>query len=261
MTFNSPPASILSKVCAIVLTAASIVIAPIANAQTSPVQTIQAQTLSSTFQPPVNPRRSGGYSTTTGTRQGSCVDGTQTAFTLLGPNDTMGRTTSSHPEFVWYLPPSEVAYPVQFRLLALNEAGIPELVDEVELSYKEGFSKYQLPMDKPALSIGKEYRWQVVVVCDPNYLSRSLNQERAFEVVAPAASLQRALSASTTDTEKALAYGANSIWYDAIAQVALSSELQAPTVLKTLLEDLANMEAGDELLSANIASIAATTAP
>ena len=262
MTFNSLSASTLQRVCAIAITliALPVAIAPSANAQTSPARALQTQTLSSAFQPPGNPRRSEGYSTTTGTRQGSCVDNTQTAFTLLGPNDMMGQTTSSHPEFVWHLPPSDVEYPVQFRLLALNQAGIPEPIYQTELSYKEGFSKYQLPTSEPALSVGKEYRWQVVVVCDANYLSRSLNQERAFEVVAPSGSLQQALGTATTDAQRALAHGTEGIWYDAIAQVALSSEPQAKTVLKTLLEDLASVEAGNELLSADIANIAATTA-
>ncbi len=210
------------------------------------------------FKPPSNPRRRSGYRTTTGTRQGSCVGDSETAFTVLGPSETLGQTTSARPEFVWYLPPSETVYPVQFRLLAPNAQGIPAPIHTAELNYTGGFMRYQLPAEVAALSPNTEYRWQVVVVCDENYLSRSLNQERAFEVITPSASLQQSLAAATTEAERAVVYGEAGIWYDAIAQVAQPSNSQSATVRQNLIEDLAAIEAEDEQLSKDLAAIADT---
>ena len=207
------------------------------------------------FRPPSNPRRRGGYRTTTGTRQGSCVGDTDTAFTILGPSETIGLTTSTRPSFAWYLPTSATAYPVQFRLLAPNEKGIPAPIYTADLDYTGGFNTYQLPAEAAALSSGIDYRWQIVVVCDSGYLSRSLNQERSFEVVSPAADLQQALATATTATEKALAYGENGVWYDAIAQVAQSNEASLRAMRQELLADLAEIEADNELLRTDLLNL------
>jgi len=222
--------------------------------QTPTVQEFTARTKA--FQPPSNPRRIRGHRTTTGTRQGSCVGNTDTAFTLLGPSETVGLSASTRPEFVWNLPPSDEAYPVQFRLLAPNADGIPAPIHTDELSYKAGITKYSLPAEVTDLSPDVEYRWQVVVVCDANYLSRSLNQELSFEILLPEAALQQSLQNATTDAQRAVAYGESGFWYDAIAEVAQSNEPQAQTVLQTLLEDLAAVEAENESLSESLLELA-----
>jgi hypothetical protein len=212
------------------------------------------------FTPPSNPRRRSGYRTTTGTRQGSCVDDSETAFTILGPSETVGLSSSTRPEFAWYLPPSDTDYPVQFRLLALNAQGIPAPIHTAEIGYTAGFTTYQLPDTATALSPGEEYRWQVVVVCDANYLSRSLNQERSFEVVRPSASLQQSLSAATTEAERALAYGESGFWYDAIAQVARSNNPQSKAIRQTLIEDLASTEVENSLIREDLSKLAEISA-
>lgn len=208
------------------------------------------------FTPPPNRKPVTGHRTTTGTRQGSCVDNTQTAFTLLGPDSSIGQTASDHPKFVWHLPESDEDYAVQFRLLAPNEQGIPSLVHTDTLSYEAGFNKYSLPDSVAALSPNVSYRWQVVVVCDPSYLSRSLSQELFFEVVPASPGLQQALDSATTDVERALAYGESGLWYDAIAQVAKSNTPQAKSVRRALLTDLAATEPENLVFSENILRIA-----
>jgi hypothetical protein len=211
------------------------------------------------FQPPRNPR-SRGSRTTTGTRQGSCLSDTETAFTIFGPDATIGQTVSTHPEFVWHLPASETAFPVIFRLLAPNEAGIPTPIHTEILTYSAGFMKYQLPPTLPAVSAGIEYRWQVVVECNPNYPSRSLVQELSFEVVPAPAGLSQALSTAATETDKAAAYGQAGLWYDAIAPVSQATTAAAQEARTALLQDLAELESANEELSQDILSIAETTA-
>ena len=213
------------------------------SALTQPIENKITIAQAKGFRPPSNPKRSRGHSTTTGTRQGSCVGNTETDFTILGPSAFVGLSASSRPEFVWSLPPADEAYPVTFRLLALNADGLPELVYSDDVSYKSGITKYTLPTEVADLSPGTEYRWQVVVVCDENYLSRSLNQELAFEVVLPDTDLQQLLREATTNTQRAIAYGEAGFWYDAIAQVAQSGDPDDQSMLGALLEDLATVEA------------------
>ncbi len=203
------------------------------------------------FQPPSNPRRHTGHRTTTGTRQGSCVGDAGTAFTILGPSETVGLSASAHPEFAWYLPPSEIVYPVQFRLLAPSDKGIPTPIYSAELDYAAGFSTYQLPTNI-TLSPGTDYRWQVVVVCDTGYLSRSLNEERTFEIVPPSREVQQSIDAATTDVQRAQAYGENGFWYDAIAQVVQSNSAQSIALRQELLADLAEIEVENELLKTDL---------
>jgi hypothetical protein len=216
------------------------------------------------FQPPRNRRSRSNSRTTTGTRQGSCLSDTETAFTIFGPDAMMGQTVSTHPEFVWHLPASEIDFPVIFRLLAPDEDGIPTLVHTEVLTYTPGFMKYQLPPTVPALSAGKEYRWQIVVECNANYPSRSLSQELSFEVVPASPALSQALSTAVTEADKASAYGQAGLWYDAIAQVidpvteGITTENQAART--GLLRDLAASESENEELSQDILSIAEMTA-
>ena len=194
------------------------------------------------FTPPADGRRASGHRTTTGTRQGSCVDASQTDFTLLGPYVEVGQTTSTRPEFVWHLPASDINYTVEFRLRAPNEQGIPVPIYTDTLDYKPGFNKYSLPPTEAPLSRNVEYRWQIVIVCDPNALSRSLNRELFFEVVPASPTLQRALESATTEADRANAYGEAGYWYDAIALVADASTPQAKTTRQTLLKDLVSAE-------------------
>lgn len=246
----------LSKAVATTVVGVSILLptAQIGLANTSKIETTTAHEKS--FRPPSNPRRVRGYRTTTGTRQGSCVGDANTAFTVLGPSDTVGLTASTRPAFVWNLPPSSEAYPVQFRLLAPNADGIPTPIHTAELTYKAGITKYSLPVEVTGLSPDVEYRWQVIVVCDENYLSRSLNQELAFEVVTPDAALQQSLQSATTDMQRATLYGEAGYWYDAIAQVAGSTEPEAQNMLQTLIEDLAEVESENTDLSEDLLEIA-----
>lgn len=213
------------------------------------------------FRRPRNSKSRSRSRTTTGTRQGSCLGTADTPFTVLGPDADIGQTKASHPTFVWYLPASETAYPVRFRLLAPNEDGIPAPVHTAELAYTTGFVSYELPTTLPALESGKEYRWQVVVDCNPNYPSRSPSQELSFEVVPSPAGLSPALAAAQTAADTALAYGQSGLWYEAIAQVAEATTAEAQAARTGLLQNLAELESENAELSEAISAIAETTAP
>lgn len=229
--------------------------------QTSPSQRSSIEIAG--FRPPSNPRPRSGSRTTTGTRQGSCLGSDVDAgFAILGPEDpanVLGRTAATHPTFVWYLPESAEAFPVIFRLLAPNADGKMERVHSETLTYAPGFSSYQLPSTVSALTSGKEYRWQVVVECNPNYPSRSLVQELSFEVVAPPAGIAQG---AATGTDLAAVYGEAGLWYEAIAQVAKGNTPAEQQTRTDLLLDLAiSLAADNPQLSEDIRNIAEVTAP
>jgi hypothetical protein len=213
----------------------------------------------SAFIPPRNARRRSGYRTTTGTRPIPCVGNSQSAFVALGPSETVGLTVSDRPQFTWHLPPSNILYPVQFTLLAANEAGDLDTIHTADLTYSEGIVTYSLPAEVAALSSETEYLWKVAVICDASDSDQSLTQERIFEVVAPSSSLQQKLETATTTAERALAYGEEGLWYDAIAQVATANDSESQAVRQSLLTDLAQIESENintyEDTSANIYKI------
>lgn len=194
------------------------------------------------FNPPKNSRPRSGSRTTTGTRQFTCLGTQESAFAMLGPYAVVGQTVSSRPEFTWHLPAVEGNFPVTFKLLAPNEDGVPALAYTTAVPYTPGITSFQLPDEAPALVAGKEYRWQVVVECDPSSPARSVVQELSLERVAISAALAERLAEATTPVKQAIAYAAAGLWYDAIAAVSQASTPAESGLRAELLRDLAITE-------------------
>ena len=211
------------------------------------------------FQPPKDATASSRARTTTGTRRGGCLGPTETAFTIFGPDASekvLGRTTSGYPTFVWHLPETTTDFPVIFRLLAPNEANIPVAIYETTLTYSSGFVVHQLPSTLSPLSPQTEYRWQVIIECNPEFPSQALIQELSFEVVPPTTALSQTLAVATTAAEKAIIYGQEGLWYDAIAQIIQMQSIDDKQALQGLLSDLAvSMPPHQEQLRQNILEI------
>lgn len=215
------------------------------------------------FIPPKDSRPASGPRTSTGTRRGGCLGPTATAFTAFGPPTTetiLGQTVAQHPTFVWHLPETDATLPIVFRLLAPDEDNIPVPIYETTLDYTSGFSTHQLPTTMAALSTGVEYRWQVIIECNPEFPAQAMLQELSFEVVSTSPELAQSLTAATTVTEQAVAYGQAGIWYDAIAQVAQTNTPADRQTLNQLLIDLADsMPETEEQLRQDILTIVETT--
>ncbi len=206
------------------------------------------------FQPRAGDRDFRGTRTTTGTRSGSC-SANGSVFSGLGPRSVTGLTTSSRPEFVWYMTDAIAESPMLFRLLALDENGQASLVDSAELSAQAGFMRYQLPDSVPPLEEGKDYLWQVIVRCDPNRMSSFLTSTLPLQVVAPTPELTATLATATTDAEKAITYGNAGVWYNAMALVSAGTSAVDKDVRTGLLQDLADLESNDEAFSSILLTI------
>ena len=219
-----------------------------AIAQPAPATIDPLTTTASAFVPPSNPERRSGGNDTTGARQDSCIENDETPFALLSPVDTVGYSASPQPTVSWHLPESEVQYPVKLRFFLSDLDGKRE-VKEVDIDYSPGITTYSLPVEIATLTPGIEYGWQVVVECNENRPSQSLFQTAWFEIEEPSLELQQAVEAAATEAERALAYGQAGFWYDAIAQVAQSSDPAAIAVRHHLLQDLAAYLADEEAAS------------
>lgn len=202
------------------------------------------------YKPPSKPSSPKIPTTTTGTR-GGCQKDNEESLTALAPQVHTGQTVSQYPTFTWFIPDSQ-PFSMEFRLYKYkydssdpkaSEANRPQLVEKVKLPSKPGIMQHSLPRDRPGLSIGQTYRWQVVIFCDPNRPSSAIATEALVQIVEIPPALKKHLSITNDRTKKANLFAKSSFWYDAFAEVSQNSSNQSINNYKfDLLEDLASLE-------------------
>jgi hypothetical protein len=176
----------------------------------------------------------------TGSR-GGCAGDTQTKLTVLAPQSHVGQTTSTHPTFAWFVPDSQ-PYPILFQLYEYDANDTRQLVETINLQSSPGIMTLSLPKDKSGLSVGKRYRWQVVMLCDPNSPSSALVVEAEIDRVEMPPALKTSLSATTDPRERAKLYASEGLWYDAMGEVLTSDKERAREFTLSLLENLVELE-------------------
>ncbi|MEL6940687.1 MAG: DUF928 domain-containing protein [Cyanobacteria bacterium J06598_1] len=186
-----------------------------------------------------NPERGSASSTLSGGRRSAAASACaldsallpDPAITLLVPNGETGLTVSSQPTLSWYLESESVAN-MEF-VLSHPEQAAP--VYTKRLSADTGLVEVTLP-DSAALEEGVRYRWTVFVTCNGG--ENEIHARSFVERVAPGGLLIDMVSLPAA--EKAEAYAANGIWYDALNTLvnAYRSESQISTLLdiRDLLE-------------------------
>ena len=107
-----------------------------------------------------------------------------------------GRTTTSHPTFVWHVPDSE-PYQVSLELYLYQPEGQLQSVWTWESTTERGIMSVSLPPEQPPLAVDARYYWQVRVQCDPNYPSSWLIADANLEVVATPANLASQIAQNT----------------------------------------------------------------
>lgn len=195
---------------------------------------------------PSSPSESG----TTGKR-GGCTGETETVLTALAPYKHTGQTISTHPTFAWFVPDSQ-SFPMEVRLYRYDTNGGRELLQTMELQSVPGIMKQSLPEDKPGLSVGERYLWQVVIFCDRNQPSGNLVTEAEIDVVEMPADLETALATTTDSIERAKLYAEAGVWYDAIAEALGTPEsTRTREYVLGLLDDLIRVEEPEPSENAN----------
>ena len=189
------------------------------------------------YRPPKIP--SAPKDTMSGASRGGCESNASVGLSPLVPFSHVGQTSTQHPTFTWFVP-DRTPHPLQFRLF--TRTGQP--LYRTEIQSQSGIMSVALPLDQPELTTGQSYRWQVVLVCDPNVPSRNVVVAAEIEVVKPAASLQTQLAAAPTPQQQSDLYAEAGLWYDALAAaLKASGTAQNQSVVLDLLDSLASSEA------------------
>jgi hypothetical protein len=166
-------------------------------------------------------------------------------LTVLASRNYVGRTISQHPTFAWFVPRDSASKPMQFTIYEWVPGGKPKEVRKMPLQSLPGIMKLSPFSDsEPGLQPGREYRWQVVIHCDPDNPSGDLVSEASIEVVGMPATLQSKLNKAVNSVEKANIYAEAGLWYNALDEaLKLAQVSKLGEVGSTLLNDLAQLEA------------------
>lgn len=169
-------------------------------------------------------------------RGGSCESNASTGLAPLVPLSHVGQTTAQHPTFIWFVS-DRTPHPLQFRLYTSTG----QQLYKTQMQSQPGTMQFTLPQDQLGLAIGQSYRWQVVLVCNPNVPSTNVVAASNIAVVKPSSTLQTQLAAAQTSQRRLDLYAESGLWYDAIAEASKSSQSQSAVL--DLLNSLATSEA------------------
>ncbi|NJM96952.1 MAG: DUF928 domain-containing protein [Phormidesmis sp. RL_2_1] len=180
-----------------------------------------------------NPDRGSASSTLSGGRRGASASACaldsslpDPAITLLVPDGATGLTTEAQPTLSWYLE-SQQATDMEFVL------SHPEQADPIytkSVRAEAGLVEVILPASA-ALEVGTRYRWTVFATCNGG--ENEVHARSFVERVADS-HLSAAGVADMTPLDRAHAYAAQGIWYDALN--TLVSAYREDGQISTLLE-------------------------
>lgn len=109
---------------------------------------------------------------------------------------------------------------------------------------ENGIVSFKLPEDKPSLSIGKNYKWSLVIVCgdtvqpdDPTFIGWVQRVEKTPQI-------ENQLIGKTA-VEKAKWYGKNRFWYEMLREIQQARKTESNSIelsasLQQLLESASN---------------------
>ncbi len=165
-----------------------------------------------------------------GTR-GSCAVG-QTPLTALIPATNSGQTLSAHPAFFFYVPQTR-SRSAEFAVL--DENNQPIYQTNLNITGIEGVVSVSLPdtPEKPLLEVGKDYKWQFVILCNPDTKEDDLIVDGWIErVQADERFAQQIEKASGRDRVVLLAR--SGFWFDTLGSLA---ELRSAEPNNTAIAD------------------------
>lgn len=194
----------------------------------------------STPDPPrENPRNPGGGGG--GTRGGCSQDENRSLdLTLLIPNDQArkGLTVAEYPTFFAFVPQTK-ARKGEFILYDRTDKKVIYRTT-FDLRDIPGIVSLQLPKDREALKIDRDYEWRFLLHCKPND-DRSEDVMKRGRIKRVAANQEIAkIQSNANPLEKARIYQKNNLWYDALQTLAeirttAASNSDATTMWQELL--------------------------
>jgi len=174
------------------------------------------------------PPKRGTPKSTTATGSRGCAQSAQfqpVSLTLLVPKDHDGLTTSGHPTFFWH---TSAPVPMAF---ALTERGVVKPLWEQQLQPQAaGIIQLEMPKNLPELVLGKEYRWSVTLLCNPERPSANPFIQTWIGRVPTPPALTQQLVAATSERDRASIYAQAGLWYDALSAISSAHNLNPKDV-------------------------------
>jgi len=190
------------------------------------------------YKPPQDQRPPGGYTSTTGSRGGCEENMGNKLLTVLAPQAHIGQTASIHPTFAWFVP-NFSSLPMEFTLYTYDSSNVPKIAEKIKMQTSPGIMNLSLPKDKPGLTKGQKYLWQVAILCDLNHPSNDLVAKAEIEVVEMPKELTKKMPMVRDRLEMTKLLAEAGLWYDALAEAMATGRQD---FVYDLLADLANLE-------------------
>ncbi len=151
-----------------------------------------------------------------GDREGSGGGRNRLSLTAIVPDRNYGLTVAERPNFWFYLPKTSARQ----AILSIKEEGNnPHWQQSINLKGETGIIGIKLSDDAPALEIGKNYQWAIILVCgnkpNPNDPFVTAWIKRVDESINNSSQGERR-RLPPTGLEKANVYAQKGIWYDAL---------------------------------------------
>lgn len=155
---------------------------------------------------------------------------TPASLTLLAPSDHDGLTASGHPTFFWHI---STPAPMVF---VLTEPGVAQPILEQQVQPQQaGVIQLKMPQNSPELAPGRDYRWSVTLVCNPDRPSANPFIQSWIKRMPVKPELTQQLAAAGSDHERALVYALTGFWYDALEAIS-TAQYENPSD-PSILED------------------------
>lgn len=194
------------------------------------------------YQPPSEPSTPDQGNVGSTGRRGGCRTTIAASLTALAPHSHVGQTLSTSPIIAWFVPDSD-SFPLEVSLYEYDGDNERKILHQ-NLQSAPGIMNLSLPN----LTVGKQYRWQVVLLCNPNRPSSALITGATIKVVAMPPALKTQLEMTNDPLEQANLYAESGFWYDALGAVLeFTEDLKAKELRLSLLDDLSHLEALSDL--------------
>lgn len=149
-----------------------------------------------------------------------CMKNLTDPLTLFAPEKEVGQTLSGRPDVFFYLDgPAQVT-------VKLVENGVNEsqaLWKRNATVSQPGVNMFAYPIDVPEIQAGKTYALYVEMRCDvEGQDTHKVKTRIGIQRVAITSTLEKAIAATKTPQEKAVVYGNEGLWFDAMAAQALA---------------------------------------
>jgi hypothetical protein len=139
------------------------------------------------------------------------------ALILLVPQEPRRQSTSSRPTFAWHVRDAEPRS-IEFRLYEIEQQSfklVKEITGEKMISSPGIMVMPPTLLDVP-LTVGKRYRWQVELICNPSRPSSNVFAEAELEIVALPSDLKAELGQNDDRVKQAKIYQRANLWHDAL---------------------------------------------